>query len=301
MRAGLLIAALGVAALAAWLWGLGGAGVVAERAAAGQQEAQRAMAGALRALRAGEPGALAALCGLAFSYGLFHAAGPGHGKVLIGGYGVGRRVALAKLSGLALASSLAQSLAAVALVYGSLWLLGWGRTEMTGAAERWFAPLSYGAIAAIGAWLVIRGALRLWSISRQHHHHHHDHGHCAACGHAHGPTPDQAARIGNWREALALVGAIALRPCTGALFLLVLTWRMDIAWAGILATFAMGAGTAAITVAVAFAAVGFREGAVARLAAAGGGAGALRLLAGVEALAGAVIAALALQLLLPAL
>ncbi|ETX16217.1 membrane protein [Roseivivax halodurans JCM 10272] len=297
MRAALLTLSLGIAALAVWLWGFGGADLVAARAAAGQSEAQRAMAGALRSLRAGEPGALAALCGLAFTYGVFHAAGPGHGKILIGGYGVARRVALLKLSALALLSSLAQAAAAVALVYAGLWLLGWGRVEMTDAAERWFAPASYAAIGLIGLYLVLRAARRLLR-DRPGHQHDHDHGVCASCGHAHGPAPDEAARVSSLREAAALIAAVAIRPCTGALFLLILTWRMDIVTAGILATFAMGLGTAAITIAVAIAAVTFREGALTRLS---GGAQTARLLAGIEALAGGVIALLALQLLLRAI
>ncbi|SLN72591.1 nickel/cobalt efflux protein RcnA [Roseivivax jejudonensis] len=320
MRAILLSFAALIAVLAIWLWGFGGAAHVAAWAAAGQAEAQRSMALALRALRAGEPGALATLCGLAFTYGVFHAAGPGHGKVLIGGYGIGRRVAVLKLSALALLSSLAQAATAVILVYGGLWLLGWGRTEMTGAAERVFAPVSYGAIGLIGLYLLVRGGRRLWPAralqlqgaaapagAAAGHHHHHDHHHhsvaetgaeCPGCGHAHGPTPEEAARVGSVREALALIGAVAIRPCTGALFVLILTWRMDIAGAGILATFAMGLGTAAITVGVAVAAITLREGALTRLSA---GPGSARILAGIEALAGGVIALLALELMMRAL
>jgi nickel/cobalt exporter len=294
MRALALTGAALVLALAVWLWGFGGEA----------QVVQQAMARGLRALRAGEPGALLALMGVCFAYGFFHAVGPGHGKLLIGGYGLGRRVALGRLSLLALVSSLAQSAAAVLLVYAGVWILGWSREQMTGAAEAVFEPASYAAIAAIGLWLVWRGGRKLWRDLRAardaHHHHHHAHdpATCAQCGHAHGPSPEQAAQVHSLRDGLLLVGAIAIRPCTGALFLLILTWRMGIDAAGILGAFAMGLGTASVTLAVALASVTLREGALSRLAS---GPGAPRALAAIEAGAGILVTVLASQLLLRAL
>lgn len=289
MQRALLIAALGLVALALWLWGFGGADRVVVWAAEGQRTAQNAMARGLRSLRAGEPGALATLLGVCFAYGVCHAAGPGHGKILIGGYGLAARVPIVRLGALAIASSLAQAASAVALVYAGVLVLNWSRTYMQALADEMLAPLSYGAIALIGLWLALRGARKLATYGRAEIHDH------DGCSHVHGPTTAQAAAVRSLRDAVLLVGAIALRPCTGALFLLIITWRMDLVWQGIVGAFAIGLGTAAVTLAVAAASVTLREGTLTRIPQ---GATTLRVLGLVEALAGLVIAALALQLLL---
>lgn len=294
----LSLAALALAALVIWLWGFGGAAQVSAWARAGQAETQQAMARLLRALRAGEPGALAGLMGLCFAYGFFHAAGPGHGKLLIGGYGMAARVSALRLSLLALASSFAQAAAAVLLVYAGIFVFDLTRQHMTDLAEDIMAPASFAAIALVGLWLAIRG-LRRWRQNRPAPtHDHHDHGTpCASCGHKHGPTLAEAEAVTGWRDAAALIGAVAIRPCTGALFLLILTWRMGLDLAGILGAFAMGLGTASVTLAVALASVTLREGALARLTT-GDTARALPLF---EIAAGVIIAALSTHLMLGAL
>jgi ABC-type nickel/cobalt efflux system permease component RcnA len=294
----LSLAALALAALVIWLWGFGGAAQVSTWARAGQAETQQAMARLLRALRAGEPGALAGLMGLCFAYGFFHAAGPGHGKLLIGGYGMAARVSALRLSLLALASSFAQAAAAVLLVYAGIFVFDLTRQHITDLAEDIMAPASFAAIALVGLWLAIRG-LRRWRQNRPAPtHDHHDHGTpCASCGHKHGPTLAEAEAVTGWRDAAALIGAVAIRPCTGALFLLILTWRMGLDLAGILGAFAMGLGTASVTLAVALASVTLREGALARLTT-GDTARALPLF---EIAAGVIIAALSTHLMLGAL
>ncbi|MFP7672662.1 nickel/cobalt transporter [Marivita sp. S0852] len=306
MRAVLQLAALGLVGLAVWLWLFDGAFWLERWAAEGQRAAQNGMARGLRALRAQEPGAIGALMAVCFGYGFFHAVGPGHGKLLIGGYGVAKRVAVTRLSVLALLSSLAQAGTAIVLVYGGVWLFGLGREAMVGAAEDWFAPVSYAAIGAIGVWLAIRGAIKLWRTwraqeSAPHHHHDDDAGKdglCQSCGHAHGPTPEQASDVRSLRDAVMLIAAIAIRPCTGALFLLILAIRMDIDLAGVLGTLAMGLGTASVTVLAAAASVTFREAALVRLAS---GPQAVRMMGLIETGAGLVIAVLATQFLMRAL
>lgn len=344
---------------AVWLAGFGGAAHLAAQAAEGQRAVQNAMAGALRRLQGGDAAALAGLWGLCFAYGFFHAVGPGHGKFLIGGYGLGRRVPAGRLTGLAVAASLAQAGTAIVLVYAGLFALGWGREDMQAAADRGFARLSDLMIAGIGLWLAWRGARALWRMrpaapaaaldagpaglaDDRHHpalhtglagpgrdpHHRHapasardmgpsglaasvldtglaglaalDHDHdqsgavCAACGHAHGPTPEQVAAVRTWRDAGLVVAAIAARPCTGALFLLLLTWRIGLDWAGVVGALVMGLGTATVTVVVALASVSIRESALMRAAA---GPQTARALAGLELLAGLIVLAVAAQLL----
>ena len=316
MRVLTALAALAVLVIAIWLWGFGGAQDVARWAASGQREAQSALARGLRALKAGQPGALISLLSLCFAYGFFHAAGPGHGKLVIGGYGMDRSVAMGRLAVLAVASSLAQAATAVVLVAGGLTVMDWGRERMTSIAEEVLAPLSYGLIALVGVYLFQRGARRLMRARRgfaeagmggqavacdHGHAHSYDHDHsadaCPSCGHRHGPTLEEAAQVHGLRDALAIIGAVALRPCTGAVFLLLVTWRMDVLPAGIAGAFAMGLGTASVTVAVAIASVSLREGALDRMQ----GRGALALAAGLELLAGGVIALLAFQIMLRAI
>lgn len=286
-------------------WATGGMDGFTAWAAASQREAQNALARALRALRAAEPGALAALLGLCFAYGFFHAAGPGHGKVLIGGYGMAQRVRMLPLMWVAVASSLAQATTAVVLVYAGVFVLGLTREAMVGMTEDIFAPISYAAIAAIGLWLAWRGGRSFWRMAQaarhQHNEHAHDHspdeGGACGCGHAHGPDPAQVATLTGWRDTAILVAGIAVRPCTGALFLLIICWRMGLDAVGIAGAYAMGLGTATITVAVAFLSVWAREGAL--LALAGGRLSRAAPL--IELGAGLTVAALSLIMLRAAL
>ncbi|MEM6728602.1 MAG: hypothetical protein AAF618_08895, partial [Pseudomonadota bacterium] len=122
-----------------------------------QRGFQNEMARAVQALRAGEAGAIAALCLAAGAYGFVHALGPGHGKYLVGGVGLGTQVSTLKLLGIAGASSIAQALWAILLVYGGFALVEISAQQLTFLAEDVLAPLSYGAISAVGVFLVWRG------------------------------------------------------------------------------------------------------------------------------------------------
>ncbi|KKL21560.1 hypothetical protein LCGC14_2444250 [marine sediment metagenome] len=259
MRRPLLIFPVLLVALGVWALMTGQDQDLARWAAGWQREFQNALAGGLRALRADEPGAVAALLGLCFAYGFFHALGPGHGKFLIGGYGVSRKVPLVRLSVISLLSSIGQAVTAILLVLAGLFVMGWSRVQMTGAAENIMLPISAAAIGLIGIWLAVRGARRLWQLRSGPAQGEAEHACQSGCGHRHGPSVDEIRRAGGLRDALALIGGIAIRPCSGAILLLVLTWHMDILMAGIFGTLAMSLGTAALTILVAASSVFIRE------------------------------------------
>ncbi len=307
-----IVGALVLASLIlAWLWWSGGFVQLSVWAAGEQRDFQNSIARTLRALRGGEAGAYAVLLSSCFAYGFFHAIGPGHGKLLVGGYGVAREVPMLRLSLIALASSLGQAVTAIVLAFGGLWILGLTRERMVGAAEDIFAPASYGMIALIGFWLVVRGIRRLrnaraFQVNQGHDDdlHLHDHAHlggsdvCSSCGHRHGPSLEEAETTNNLRDALLLIFGIAIRPCTGALFVLIVTWKMGVAMAGVAGAFAMALGTASVTVAVGIAATGFRGGLMRSIASVGALAWIMPLL---EVAAGCVVVALAIGLLVRAL
>lgn len=231
---------------------------VARWAAEQQRGFQNQMAGAIRALRAGEPGAHVALLGAAGAYGFVHALGPGHGKYLIGGVGFGTSVPASRLLAIALASSLAQALWAIVLVYGGFSLLEASARRMTSFAEDILAPASYLAIAAVGLILVWRGVGSVLRRARTGADTASAHAQDECGCHAHGPSPEEAANARSLRDAAILVGSIAMRPCTGAVFLLVIAWQVEIRLAGAAAVVVMGLGTALLTSLVAVSSVAAR-------------------------------------------
>ncbi|MEO0371737.1 MAG: hypothetical protein AAF231_09805 [Pseudomonadota bacterium] len=273
-------------------------------AAEAQRGFQNSMAQALQAIRSGEPSALLALCSATAAYGFVHAFAPGHGKVLLGGVALASGTTLKRMTVLTVIASLAQSVMAIALVGGLVFMLGVASQRIAPLAEDWLAPLSYAAIAAIGAYLMLRGVVLWRKVARQkahvhdhHHHHHHKHDHShshshdhdetCGCGHAHGPSLTQVEGLSSLRDTAMLVLSIAIRPCTGALFVLIIALRFDVFWAGALSILTMGLGTAAFNLIVAWSGVAARRLSVVQSLA---GADIQRVSAGLQVLGGGFIA-----------
>ncbi|WP_429813113.1 nickel/cobalt transporter [Ensifer sp. B1-9] len=245
-----------------------------------QQGFYRMMTGALKGMRE-NPWQLWSLVGLSFTYGVLHAAGPGHGKAVISSYMIANETELKRGVMLSFLSSILQGIVAILLI-GAVYLLLRGSSINMTTATRWLEIASYALIAAFGGWLLLRklrSMLRPAAVAsvaggghihlaHDHDHHHHDHHHhhhthdghhghshgpgevCASCGHAHAPDPSllKGDRFA-LREAWSAVIAVGLRPCSGALIVLSFALLNGLYLGGVLSVFAMSIGTA-ITVSI---------------------------------------------------
>lgn len=283
-----------------------------------QQAFYRSLTGALKAMRS-DPWQMWGLVSLSFLYGVFHAAGPGHGKAVISSYMIANEVALRRGVVLALLSSMLQALTAVTVVGVAYYLLRGLSVSMT-EATHFMEVASYALITAFGLWLLGRKLLSLRTspalsgthvhthdghrheTGHGHHHDHHGHDHhghahgeiCPSCGHAHAPDPKLiSGRDFSVREAWSAVVAVGLRPCSGALIVLTFSMLNGLWLAGIASAFAMALGTAITVAALATLAV-MAKGAAVRLAGAsmGGAVGTT-----IEILGAATVFALGLLLL----
>jgi nickel/cobalt transporter (NicO) family protein len=265
-----------------------------------QSEFYQQMSSTIRAAKS-DGSAVWTLLAISFAYGIFHAAGPGHGKAVISSYLVANQETARRGIVLSFASALMQSLVAVAIVAVCAWLLNATAKTMCGA-ERAIEIVSYALIAAFGlrlVWTKGGGFMRALQRPRpvpamaaaahhhhdhdhdhDHHHDQHDHVHDEHCGHAHGPEPSELAGPGGWSRGLGAIFAVGIRPCSGAILVLVFALAQGLFWAGIAATFVMGLGTAITVATIAVIAVSAKD--LARRLSGGSEGGGTLVMRGVE-------------------
>ncbi|AWN41192.1 nickel/cobalt transporter [Methylobacterium durans] len=225
---------------------------------------------------------------LGFAYGVFHAAGPGHGKAVIAGYIVAGERALLRGFALSFAAALLQALVAILIVTVGIFLLNTTAAGMSRAGSV-IETVSFALVALVGLALTWRKAGRLAALGTP----------AAACGpdcgHLHLTDAERVSRLRTWRERAGVVLAAGSRPCAGAILILVFAASQGMLGAGILATLAMALGTALTTGALASLAV-FAKALALRLAGGRGQAGPVAV-AGLELLAAAFVLALGAAML----
>jgi nickel/cobalt transporter (NicO) family protein len=296
-----------------------------------QAEFYRQFSGLIRASKADGTAAWS-LMGVSFLYGIFHAAGPGHGKAVISSYLVANEETWVRGVVLSFLSALMQAIVAIAIVGVAAVVLHATAATMNSAVN-WIETLSYTLIIVVGLRLLwVKGrafiaALRdlgrptaavgaavtpaqtAHDAGHDHHGHEHDHGHghahdhaqccehdhdhahaaahphaphgdhdhdhahhdhahhdhdhehehASAWGHAHAPEPEELAGPGGWWRGLSAIVAVGLRPCSGAILVLVFALAQGLFWVGAASTFVMGLGTFITVAVIATIAVGARS------------------------------------------
>ena len=231
-----------------------------------QQSLQRTLAMSVKGLKSDNPiaGALT-LAALSFLYGILHAVGPGHGKTIISSYVVANEETVRRGVIISFIAAALQALTAVALV--SVLLFGLNASGLQiNAWSNQLESVSYALIALVGLYLLTTQLYRLFSSWRAapaahvtlerhghghdarahdhehghaHDHAHHDHVHDHHHAHHHAPgqacdhivDARQLAGPFSWRKVMAVVFSVGIRPCTGAILVLVFAVTQGLFWA----------------------------------------------------------------------
>jgi ABC-type nickel/cobalt efflux system permease component RcnA len=234
-----------------------------------QREANRLIARQMKAIRDGQTSVpLLVGMALAFAYGVVHALGPGHGKLVVVSYFLAReaRIGRGLLMGLQIAVCHVLSAMVVVALADLLLRQAFGGAPAEVAGVR---LASYGLIALIGLFMlaqaVRRSRLRRAGIAvgdascshgddRSHAHHGH---------HAPGEARDNA-------QQGALSIGVGLVPCTGSMLILLYAMANDILYAGMLLVTAIAAGMALTMGGLGILSVVARRAVAGRVAASGG-------------------------------
>jgi ABC-type nickel/cobalt efflux system permease component RcnA len=248
---------------------------------------------------------------ISFFYGVAHAAGPGHGKIVISSYLVANEARVPRGVLIAFLAALVQALVAIGLVGVMAVILNMTSMAITGTAKA-FEVGSFALVAALGAYLLARKGREAWvalkrtsrpiprnraSATERHR---------SRDAHAHGLTAcchDHAAPLARVQPGMsgmvAAVLSVGVRPCTGALVVLVFALAQGIFWAGVASTFLMALGTAITVAFLAALAVGAKD--IARRLARSDGGYSGQIMLGLEFVAALLLTAMGAGLLFSAL
>lgn len=269
---------------------------------------------------------------VSFLYGIVHAAGPGHGKVVISTYLVANEARLRRGVIIAFISAFLQAVVAVGIIGLMAVILNMTSMAISSTAKV-FEAGSFALVAALGVYLLVRKGRAAWTVmkgddphaghSHHHHHDHHDHGvspspsrggaapssrvdpslrddhdghrHTGHEHHRRNPSPQGGgARVATLPGAAAAVLSVGIRPCSGALIVLVFALSQGIFWAGVASTFVMALGTAITVTVLAVLAVGAKG--IARKLARGDDRRAGQVMLGLELAAAILITAMGVVL-----
>jgi len=194
-------------------------------------------------------GAFWSYLGLAFTYGIIHALGPGHGKAFVGTYFLSRKASVRQGLMVGTIMSSLHVFSAVVLVLLVYFIFKTGGMGPLDQAEARMQKISAGLIFLVGLFLAWKSGRAML------------HGHAGECG-------CYSSKADN-KSLLSLALAVGLVPCPGAALILFFSITLDIIFAGLVAMLFLAAGLSLVTVSFALAAL-FARNLLARATTAGG-------------------------------
>lgn len=211
-----------------------------------QREVNQQMSTLLKAVAENPTQAGGSLLIFSFVYGVLHALGPGHGKVVITTWLATHPSKLKSSISLTLASSLLQGLVAIGLVVIVLSVLQLPARQLHQSGF-WLEKASYALVGVLGVMLCWRALKTLRSLLKRpkftaftpHHEHHENCG----CSHQHLPSQEQLQSGDDWRARLMIILSMGMRPCSGALMVLLFSKVIGVFYWGMASALAMAAGT----------------------------------------------------------
>ncbi|MDA0117819.1 nickel/cobalt transporter [Vibrio sp. T11.5] len=219
------------------------------------------------------------LIGFSFLYGMLHSLGPGHGKVIVTTYLATHPTKVKASLMITVVSAMVQALVAIGLVTVLVWGFSASMRVVNQQASL-FVTISFGLVALFGGLILFKAVKKIYQSMRkpQIRVHSvrpiealssaktaliggsatgqpslslapnvHQHGHTCGCGHNHVAQADAINQASTWREYLAIISAIGIRPCTGAIMVLLFANVADLYWMGVVSAILMAAGTALTT------------------------------------------------------
>ena len=200
-----------------------------------------------------------------FLYGVIHALGPGHGKFIIASYLSTHESRLKQSIKLSVFSSLTQGIVAVVATSVVLIVLNLSSRYFK-LSQLWLERGAFLLLAGLGLYWIYQGSRTLkkpsttlfhinkltplsssqtssQSAVKNHRTFSTEHAPVCACGHQHLPNAQQLKKAEDWKSQLLVILSIGMRPCSGAIFVLFLSYMLDIYLWGVVATLAMSLGT----------------------------------------------------------
>ena len=237
------LAIAGVALFALWAWWP----QVLMQSTQWQRAINQELSGLLRQVAENPSRAGWVLLTVSFSYGVLHALGPGHGKIVITTWLATHPAKLKTSLQLTFAASLLQGLVAISLVAVVLVVLQLPARQLH-LGSFWLERGSYLLVGGLGILLCWRAVRRLRVLLRRPLKFRgftsvHAHDEKCGCGHQHVPNQQQLTAGDDWRAHLMVVVSMGIRPCSGAIMVLLFSKIIGVFNWGILSALAMALGT----------------------------------------------------------